>query len=110
MWAAWHVIPYWQAGHDSSWIAWQCLFTISFRVILVWLFNNTDKNLAAPVVCHASYNVAWSLLPNDGTQYDPMVTGIVTTVVAIAVALLWSPASLANSPIRRAASTKPREG
>jgi len=86
-WAAWHVIPYWQAGHPASWIAWQCLFTVAFRIVLMWLYNNTRNSLAATVLGHASYDVAWSLFPNAGSQYDPAVTGILTTLVAMGAAL-----------------------
>jgi hypothetical protein len=53
------------------------------------------------VLGHASYNVAWSLFPNAGSQYDPAVAGILTTLVAVGAVLLWSPATSAHSPIRR---------
>lgn len=87
-WGLWHVVPYWQGGHDARWIAGQVLFTVGFRVILVWLYARTGATMAA-VVAHASYNVAWALFPNDASHYDPVVTGLVTAAVAALVVVPW---------------------
>ncbi|MBX6384782.1 MAG: CPBP family intramembrane metalloprotease [Microbispora sp.] len=83
-WAVWHLIPYAQAGHGPSWIAGQCLFTVALRVVIVWVYERGASVLAA-VVCHASSNVGWSLFPDHGSHYDPVVAGGVATVVALLV-------------------------
>lgn len=92
VWGLWHVVPYWQGGHDARWIAGQVLFTVGFRVILVWLYARTGTAMAA-VVAHASYNVAWSLFPNAASHYDPVVTGLITAAVAALVVLPWGRSS-----------------
>lgn len=87
VWAAWHVVPYLQAGHGPAWIGWQTLFTIGFRTVLVWLYEGTGSVLVV-VVCHASYNVAWSVFPDAGSHYDPMVTALLTSGVAIVLSVV----------------------
>ncbi|MER7460616.1 CPBP family intramembrane glutamic endopeptidase [Micromonospora sp. NPDC126480] len=101
IWAAWHVVPYLQAGHNASWILWQCLFTVGLRIVLTWLWANTGGGLLAPVLGHASYNVAWTLSPDAGSQYDPAVAGPLVLAVAVLIALLWGPATLAERPRQR---------
>ncbi|GAA2738695.1 CPBP family intramembrane glutamic endopeptidase [Actinocorallia aurantiaca] len=82
VWAVWHIIPYWQAGHGPSWILWQCLFTVGFRILLVGSYDRAGASVPVVIVCHASYNVAWSLLTGSGAHYDPAATALLTLVLA----------------------------
>ena len=43
VWAAWHIIPLLQAHRSPAWIAWWCLGTVTMRVLMVWLYNNTRQ-------------------------------------------------------------------
>lgn len=95
-WAAWHIIPVVQAQRSPEWIAWQCLFWVASRVIFVWLFNNTRKSVFAAAVYHAMLNLTWQLYPINGSYYDPRLTGIIVTSVAIIVTVLWGPRTLAQ--------------
>jgi len=104
VWAVWHVIPYWQAGHGPSWILWQCLFTVGFRVLLMWLYDRAGASVPVVIVCHASYNVAWSLLTGSGAHYDPAATGLLTLVLAGLLVVVSRPASPFSSPRSRFAS------
>ncbi|WP_169951058.1 CPBP family intramembrane glutamic endopeptidase [Microbispora sp. H11081] len=88
VWAVWHLVPYAQAGHGPLWIAGQCLFTVALRVVIVWLYDRSGSVLAA-VVCHAASNVGWSLFPDHGSHYDPVVSGTVAAVVALLVVAVW---------------------
>jgi membrane protease YdiL (CAAX protease family) len=96
LWAAWHIVPYLQAHRTLTWIAWQCLFTITGRVILVWLYNNTGKSVFATAVCHAMANVSVFLFPIYGSYYDPHIASLITTFVAVLVTVLWGPQTLAR--------------
>jgi membrane protease YdiL (CAAX protease family) len=96
VWAAWHVVPYMQAHRSSEWIAWQCLFTVSERVLLVWLYNNTGKSVFAAALFHTMSNVSWLLFPIYGSYYDPRITGLITTFVAAIVAVVWGARTLAR--------------
>ena len=85
VWASVHVVPDIQAGRDWLWILGQRTHTVALRVLIVWLFVNTGRTLAAPVFFHALDNVAvFSLFPgNEG--YEPAFTAVATLAVAVAV-------------------------
>jgi uncharacterized protein len=93
-WAAWHIIPFWEAGNSAWWIVGQCLFSIVLRVALVRLTVIGSMSIWPAVIAHASYNLAWTLSPNSGAHYNPW---IVATVTGCAVAFLY----LVRSPSLR---------
>lgn len=45
---------------------------------------------------HAMTNVSWQLFPNNGSHYDPRITGLIVTAVAALVALQWGARTLAG--------------
>ncbi|MFG1928830.1 CPBP family intramembrane glutamic endopeptidase [Cryptosporangium sp. NPDC048952] len=71
VWAAWHIIPYVQAGHSVLWIAWQCVAPVALRVLIVWLHNNTGRSVFIACVFHTMINVSTALFPTKGSRYDP---------------------------------------
>jgi uncharacterized protein len=85
-WAAWHIIPFWEAGNSVTWIIGQCLFSVALRIVLVRLTVLARMSIWPAVICHAMYNLAWSLSPQAGAHYNPWIVG---TVVACAVAFLY---------------------
>ena len=96
VWAVWHIIPFLQAHRSLAWIAWQCLFTVAARVLIVWLYNNTDKSVFATALFHTMSNVSWLLFPIYGSYYDPRMTGLMTTFAAVVVTVVWGPRTLAR--------------
>lgn len=94
--ALWHVIPFVQMGRSADWIFWQCLCTVSLRVITVWLFVNAGQSVFIAVLLHTMYNVAWGLFPNYGSHYDPFVTFVILALVTGMILALWDPATLAR--------------
>ncbi|GLW22609.1 hypothetical protein Mame01_26520 [Microbispora amethystogenes] len=58
---------------------------MALRVIIVWLYERSASVLAA-IVCHAASNVGWSLFPDHGSHYDPVVSGIAAAVAVLVVA------------------------
>jgi membrane protease YdiL (CAAX protease family) len=94
VWAAWHVIPLMQAHRSSPWIAWWCLGTVTTRVLMVWLYNNTGRSVFGAALFHASLNVAWQLFPIHGSEYDPRVTGLIVAVAAAFVTIVYGPRTL----------------
>jgi len=96
VWAAWHIVPLLQAHRSPAWIAWQCLFTVAARVLLVWLYNNTGKSVFAAAGCHAMGNVSVFLFPIYGSYYDPCIAGLITTFTAALVTVVWGPRTLAR--------------
>lgn len=96
VWAMWHVVPFGQVHPSVSWVSGQCLFTVAFRVVLVWLYNNTGRSVFAVSVSHAMYNVAWQLFPNRGSNYDPWIVAAITGLVALVVTLGWGAQTLSG--------------
>ncbi len=89
VWAVWHVVPYWQAYRRPAWIAWQCLFTVAARVLLVWLYSNAGESVFAAALCHATANAGVYLFPFDGRDYDPRFSAPVTALAAAVVTAVW---------------------
>lgn len=101
IWAAWHAVPFAQVHPSALWVMGQCLFTVAFRVVLVWLYNNTGRSVFAVGVCHASYNVAWQLFPNRGSNFNPWIVASITGMAALVITLGWRAQTLS----RRASSS-----
>lgn len=93
-WAAWHIQPVVQVGRSPTWIAWQCLFWLSARVVIFWLYNNTGRSVFAVAVFHTMLNVSSFLFPVDGSFYDPRITALIMTGLALIVVLVWGPRTL----------------
>jgi membrane protease YdiL (CAAX protease family) len=105
VWAVWHIIPFLQAHRSATWIAWQCLCLVASRVLKVWLYNSTGKSVFAVAACHAMQNVSWQLFPNQGSHYDPRMTGLIMALAAFIVTLVWEPRT--RSPTIRLITTTP---
>src|SRR6201999_804260 len=68
-WAVWHVLPLAQSRRAPAWIVWQCLGMLPFRVLVVWLYNNTGRSVFAASLFHATSNVSQFSFPNYGSHY-----------------------------------------
>ena len=71
-WAIWHYPSIIQQGHNAIWIAWGTLGTVAVRVLIVWIYNNTEKSLFACILFHTLINVGRVLFPKDDT-HNPLV-------------------------------------
>jgi uncharacterized protein len=96
VWAIWHVVAFIQADRVLAWIAWQCLFTVVARILIVWLYNNTGKSVLAAILFHAMINVSVSVFPNNGSLYDPAIAGAITVITAVIVTFFWGAKTLAR--------------
>jgi membrane protease YdiL (CAAX protease family) len=89
-WAVWHWIPLVQAGHETAWIAWWSIGTVSLRVLHVWIYNHTGQSVFGQALFHASSNLAWQLFPNASSHYDPAITApILFITAAIVIGAGW---------------------
>jgi CAAX protease family protein len=84
-WAGWHIIPFIQTHNSATWIFWQCIYTIIYRVLLTKVYVLTDKSVFSTIAMHATYNTAFSLLPYYGSSYNPMYMLFATLGIAVAV-------------------------
>lgn len=96
VWAIWHIIPHLQQSLSAEWILWQSIHSVALRILIVWLYNNTGKNMLAAILVHTMDNVSWSLFPNFGSHYNPFITGTITCLTAVIVIFLWGSETLAR--------------
>ncbi len=96
VWAVWHLVPLTQAHRAPTWIAWWCLFTVSIRILYVWLYYNTGKSVFAVALCHGMENFSSYVFPFSGSTYDPRFAAPVTACAAAIVIVVWGPRTLAR--------------
>jgi len=87
VWAAWHLIPFFQTGNSLNWVFWQSLWTVLSRVIIVWLYSRSGRSVFTAICFHAASNVGWALFPNNGSHYDPAVATPLAGVVVVVILL-----------------------
>lgn len=99
-WAVWHYPSIIQQGHNIYWIAWATLGTISVRVLIVWIFNNTQKSLFACILFHTMLNLGRPLFPKDEIHNPlvdyPEIHYSLIAVVAVIIILFWDAKTLAR--------------
>lgn len=88
VWAIWHIFGFVQSNHTATWIVWQSLAMVPFRILIVWLYNNTGKSVFAATVFHATSNVSQFLFPNYGSHYDPFIPLLILAFTAAIVTFL----------------------
>lgn len=86
-WALWHIPTLVQAGHSWDWIAWWSVWTVSARLVMVWLYNWAGMSVTAVALYHATSNLCWQLYPISGSYFDPRVSGLITLALAAALTL-----------------------
>ena len=91
---AWHLIPLISIGRSPSWIAWWCLYALTFRIFIVWIYNNTGKSVFAAALFHATLNLAYLLFPVDGSHFDMRIASMVMTCIALVVIGVWGSKTL----------------
>ena len=96
VWTVWHIIPYFQTGHDASWVAWHCLVTILLRVVTVWLYVNGGRSIFLVALFHTMCNIGYFSFPNYGSHYDPAFAFAVLLAATAAIVVLWGPKTLAR--------------
>ena len=81
-----------------SYRAWWSLGTLSYRVIITWLYNNTGKSVFVAAFFHTMMNLVFQLFPVKGSYlFDPRVTGLILAAVAIIVVIVWGPRTLVRN-------------
>jgi membrane protease YdiL (CAAX protease family) len=94
VWGALHLVGWSvQTHHGLAWTAGMWGQTVAYRVLMVWIYNNTGKNVLTAVLLHAMMNIT-SLLFHD--LFDPVVVATIATAAAVITTILWGPATLAR--------------
>ena len=98
----WHLVPLILLHRSPMWIAWWCVYALSSRVLIVWLYNNTNGSVFAVALFHATLNLAYMLFPIYGSHFDMRIGGLLTAFAAAAVTVVWGPGTLTrHARIRR---------
>jgi hypothetical protein len=66
------------------------------RILIVWLYNNTGKSVLAAILFHDMVNVSEFSFPNEGSYYDPFITGAILVVIVVIVTFFWGSKTLAR--------------
>jgi uncharacterized protein len=93
----WHLTPLLLMGRSLTWIAWWCLYALTFRIFTAWIYNNTGKSVFAAALFHASLNLAYLLFPVYGSHFDMRFGGLVMTGTALVVVVVWGPKTLTRA-------------
>lgn len=97
--AAWHIIPFIQTHNMPAWIFWQCIFSIIYRILLIKIYLLTNHSVFSTIAAHATYNVAFSLMPYYGSSYDPMYMSLATLFITVIVFTLFKSPHDGHMPI-----------
>ena len=98
VWAVWHFIPLLEVPQSLAFIAWWSLGTVASRVIITWLYNNTGRSVFVAALFHTMMNVTIQLFPVNGSYYDPRITSLITTSVAVIVVVVWGARTMVRAP------------
>lgn len=98
----WHLTPLLLMGRTPTWIAWWCLYALSFRIFTAWLYNNTGKSVFATALFHATLNLAYVLFPVDGSHFDMRIASLVMVCIAVVVVVVWGPKTLTRAKLGNA--------
>ncbi len=99
VWAIWHYPSMIQIGQTPTLMAWGTLGTVGFRILYVWLYNNTGKSIFGIILFHAIANTGRSVFPG-GRSYFELAGGAVgysiIAITAVIVTVLWGSKTLAR--------------
>ncbi|MEP6780856.1 MAG: type II CAAX endopeptidase family protein [Gemmatimonadaceae bacterium] len=99
IWALWHFPSMMQMGQSAHLMAWGFFVTIAFRVISVWLYNNSSRSVFAVILAHAVGNTARSGFPGGRSAFELGSGAIAYCVVilfAVLTVVLWGPKTLSE--------------
>ncbi|MBK8029742.1 MAG: CPBP family intramembrane metalloprotease [Chloroflexi bacterium] len=87
VWAVWHIVPFIQTHNPIWWIVWQCVYTVTFRMIIGWGYTRTGNSIFAAVMLHATSNVAAFMTPNYGSGYNPLLAALFVSGFMVVIRL-----------------------
>jgi len=99
VWAIWHYPSMIQVGQTPMLMIWGTLGTVGFRILYVWLYNNTGKSIFGIILFHAISNTGRSVFPGGRPYYelaDGAVGYSIIAITAIIVTVLWGSKTLAG--------------
>jgi membrane protease YdiL (CAAX protease family) len=98
--AIWHVPSAASIGYTLGLYIWGVIVLgVSFRVLTVWIYNNTGKSVFAAILFHAVTNTGRSIFPGSRSAfelYDGAIGYGLIAIVTVIVVYLWGATTLAR--------------
>ncbi len=98
--AVWHFPSEISIGQTLGLIIWGgVILGVSFRILTVWIYNNTGNSVFAAILFHAVTNIGRSIFPGSRSTFELYDGAIGYGLIAIAtviVVFLWGPTTLAR--------------
>jgi membrane protease YdiL (CAAX protease family) len=58
VWAGYHIPGFLISGYYSAeWIGWHAAYTVTSRVLFVWIYNNSGRSLFSMALCHWTFGL-----------------------------------------------------
>ncbi len=105
--AVWHWPSMISMGMAPGLFVWGSILAVSFRVLTVWLYNNTGNSVFATILFHAVTNTGRSVFPGGRSAFqlgDAAVGYGLITITAAIVVFLWGSKTLAQFRYARRAA------
>lgn len=91
--AVWHFPSMLSMGMSPGLFLWGgVILAVSFRILTVWIYNNTGKSVFAAILFHAMTNTGRSIFPGSRSAfqlYDGAIGYGLIAITAVIVVLLW---------------------
>jgi membrane protease YdiL (CAAX protease family) len=104
----WHFPSEISIGQSLGLIIWGgVILAVSFRILVVWIYNNTGKSVFAVIVFHAVTNTGRSIFPGTRAAFelgDGAIGYGLIAITAVIVVYLWGPKTLARFRYARRAA------
>ena len=99
VWAIWHLPSFFVEGtyHHSLGLLgldfWMFMFdVVIFAVLATWVYNNTNRSIAALMIVHGLTNATAETVDLQGTE--SILGSVILFVIVAIVVLIWGPKSL----------------
>ncbi len=96
----WHFPSEISIGQTLGLIIWGgVILTVSFRILTIWLYNNTGKSVFVVILFHAVTNTGRSIFPGTRSAFelgDGVIGYGLIAITAVIVVFLWGPKTLAR--------------
>lgn len=99
IWALWHFPSMILIGQSPRLMAWGFVATVGFRILYVWLYNNTSQCIFGVILFHAIGNTGRTIFPGGRQAFelaDAAVGYSLIAASAMLVAYLWAPRTFAR--------------
>jgi membrane protease YdiL (CAAX protease family) len=99
VWAIWHFPSMIQLGQTPTLMAWGFLATVGFRILYVWLYNNTERSVFGVITFHAIANTGRTIFPGGRSHFELANAAVgysIIVIAAVIVTFLWGSKTLAQ--------------